>query len=236
MPSVFSCHGSFSKLPPKESEKKRIGMTLWHHLLSMIGASLENASKITGAHHIDRNFAKQVSSRCWWDCSPKITWYNCCWRVWLRTNKKIEPQQGRTALCFGPKGFACICTSATLIHTVLTFNQSHFICNLFSITSFCFFVSHTLNIEQWIFRLVDLDLQLFDCCKSAPLTSCCWFYSKERKLLLALQLRSYIFNKLIFYRFLNCQTMMIRIILIVIVIIIVINFIIIMNLLNRMHT
>ena len=171
MPSVFSCHGSFSKLPPKESEKKRIGMTLWHHLLSMIGASLENASKITGAHHIDRNFAKQVNSRCWWDYSPKITCYNCCWRVWLRTNKKIEPQQGRTALCFGPKGFACICTSATLIHTVLTFNQSHFICNLFSITSFCFFVSHTLNIEQWIFRLVDLDLQLFDCCKGAQCTT-----------------------------------------------------------------
>ena len=64
MPSVFSCHGSFSKLPPKESEKKRIGMTLWHILLSMIGASLENASKITSAHHIDRNFAKQVNSRC----------------------------------------------------------------------------------------------------------------------------------------------------------------------------
>ena len=70
---------------------------------------------------------------------------------------------------------------------------------------------------------------------NAPLTSCCC-YSKERKLLLALQLWHYIFNKLIFYRFLNCQTMMIRIILIVIVIIIVINFIIIANLLNRMHT
>ena len=146
MPSVFSCHGSFSKLPPKESEKKLNGMTLWHHLLSMIGASLENASKITSAHHIDRNFAKQVNSRCWWDYSPKITWYNCCWRVWLRTNKKIERQQGRTALCFGPKGFACICTSATFIYTVLTFDQSHFICNLFSITSFWFCQPH---IEHW---------------------------------------------------------------------------------------
>ena len=72
--------------------------------------------------------------------------------------------------------------------------------------------------------------------KGAPLTSCCWCYSKE--LLLSLQLWHYIFNKLIFYRFLNCQTMMMRtiLILIVIVIIIVINFIIIMNLLNRMHT